>query len=452
MSLYDDFSSNPRHSSSAPPKGSSQSISKARSKALLHGDGNGRTASLAHELAAALMPEPTTASRLLADEFGIEFDDGAEEGVEEESTILADAPLDTVALNDELEADVSYWGGANGGIAYDPPVAHSPVITRTIPQDPLAVLNQDLQTTDLFIEHLRCLDTDYSPSISSPTTASIPTSGGELSLERLASDFIRKINDNTREREGQVRELREVEKEFRRIAGQNGGNDILGELEELDTIDGFGDDSGEREVKAAETGPGGRALHTVAEEEDHDTTADWELDPQRVLGDDDTLDYRHTHRRQNSYSHARESSTSLLVDSFSNNPTPSNAIAQLSNMRSLTQSLVQSLTTVVENTQVTAAATAEAGRKIRALKNKLGGWRAESESAERSMDRIEKWEAAGGINGVLENVLYKTGTTTTNLGYRKGRRLQQVMQDELSAFELVLAEAGRKTQAIMAAS
>ncbi|GJJ11512.1 hypothetical protein Clacol_005745 [Clathrus columnatus] len=449
MSLYDKYSSNSRFLS--PQKTSSQTLANRRSKTSLQNDGGGRTASLAHELAAALMPEPITSSQLLADEFGIEFDDGAE-GVEEESSGLVDALPDVVA-NDDLDVDAPHWGANGDSLAsLGPFIAQSPVITRTISQDPLAVLNQDLQTTDLFIEHLRRLDTDSSFSLPSPTTTitatitSIPSSG-ELLLERLASDFIRKVNDSIREREGHVRELREVEKEFRRIAGQTGGNDILAELDELETGDGFGgDDSREKETKV-ENGPGGRALHTVTElEEEHDTTADWELDPQRVLGDDDQLDYRDRYR-QNSLSHTREHSSTF--DSFSNNPTPSNAITQLSNMRSLTQSLVQSLTTVVENTQVTGAATAEAGRKIRALKNKLGGWRAESEGAERSMEKIEKWEAAGGINGILENGLFKTGT---GFGHVKGRRLQQVMQEELSAFELVLAEAGRKTQAIMAAA
>ncbi len=39
------------------------------------------------------------------------------------------------------------------------------------------------------------------------------------------------------------------------------------------------------------------------------------------------------------------------------------------------------------------AATTEAGRKIRALKNKMGGWRTEWDSAERSRLKIERWEA-----------------------------------------------------------
>ena len=118
-------------------------------------------------------------------------------------------------------------------------------------------------------------------------------------------------------------------------------------------------------------------------------------------------------------------------------------------MRSITQSLIQSLTTVTENTQVTGAATADAGRKIRALKNKLGGWKAETESAERSIEKIEKWEAAGGVDSLLVNINVSNGTSGAQ---GKERRLKQIMQEELAAFENVLAEAGKKTQAIMAAS
>ena len=46
---------------------------------------NGHHHSLAHELALALTPEPSTGSKLLAEEFGIEFDDGADGGEDEGS-------------------------------------------------------------------------------------------------------------------------------------------------------------------------------------------------------------------------------------------------------------------------------------------------------------------------------------------------------------------------------
>jgi hypothetical protein len=39
----------------------------------------GGASSLVHKLAAALLPEPTTGSRLLAEEFGIKYDEGVEE-------------------------------------------------------------------------------------------------------------------------------------------------------------------------------------------------------------------------------------------------------------------------------------------------------------------------------------------------------------------------------------
>jgi hypothetical protein len=39
----------------------------------------GGGSSLVHKLAAALLPEPTTGSRLLAEEFGIKYDEGVEE-------------------------------------------------------------------------------------------------------------------------------------------------------------------------------------------------------------------------------------------------------------------------------------------------------------------------------------------------------------------------------------
>ena len=94
-----------------------------------------------------------------------------------------------------------------------------------------------------------------------------------------------------------------------------------------------------------------------------------------------------------------------------------------------------------------AAATTEAGRKIRALKNKLGGWRTEWDSAERSRVRIEKWEA-----GIVDG-----DTPPTAAGAMSPPRVQRridgrkIVQEHLKAFEQALLEANEKTQAIIAA-
>ena len=100
------------------------------------------------------------------------------------------------------------------------------------------------------------------------------------------------------------------------------------------------------------------------------------------------------------------------------------------------------------------AKTTDAGRKIRALKNKLGGWRQEWETAERSRVKIERWEA-GFVDG--------DGTSTSGSGSvggsgsatpTKSRRVdgRAVVKEHLEAFEKALLEANVKTQAIMAAS
>ncbi|KAF8517880.1 hypothetical protein BU17DRAFT_49369 [Hysterangium stoloniferum] len=439
MSLQDNLASesqflSPHNSSSR------QTLSTRRSKQSLLGDNATRGASLAHELAAALMPEPSAGSRLLADEFGIEFDEGAE-GVDDDGLAPDDTPPEVVVSEDMQFG--STWETTGETLAFiEPSSSKTTFLIRQTLQDPLTVLSQDLNTTDLFIENLRRMDTD--PTHSSPYPGS---STFEPPLERLASDYIRRINESAREREGQVRELREFEKEFKRIAGQAGGTELLSELEELDDMDAIGEEPKEKELKTE------KGLQTVEEEEEltgrRDTGVDWELDPHRVLGDDEAIDYGDPYRPDQS-SPVKETSP-MHPPPLSEVPTPASTVTQLTYMRSMTQSLVQSLSTVVEHTQVTGAATAEAGRKIRALKNKLGGWRADSESAERSMDKIEKWEAAGGINSVLSTD--GKSEIPNGIGQAKERRrLQQIMQEELSAFELVLAEAGRKTQAIMAAS
>ena len=49
-------------------------------------------------------------------------------------------------------------------------------------------------------------------------------------LEKLASDVTWCMNETVRSREAQVRELLECEREFRKIASERGGSDVLGQL------------------------------------------------------------------------------------------------------------------------------------------------------------------------------------------------------------------------------
>ncbi|KAF4610907.1 hypothetical protein D9613_006957 [Agrocybe pediades] len=447
-------------SGSSRKSASRQTLGARRSAASLRASSNlaldldleddgagGRHHSLAHELAVALMPEPSAGSKLLAEEFGIEFDEGAE-GIDEmadqhEEPIGVDihiADVDVPSFASELAAsgdDVPFQdlppeepenAESLGDHGFDPVFSSSTSskARQSSPkpaQDPMDVLAQDLKSTEVFVGHLQQLDIEPKPSTSHQPT-----------LERLASDVIRRMDVTIRDRESHVRELQEYERELKKIAGEVGGEEILSRLEELPPVEDLSDTpfrpepsrTNSRHLDFNDEEPRSPGVH-------NSMASDWELDPDKHhLGDED------------------EYVTSPIKDSFTYTPlvngppTPATTVSELKQLRSATTSLVSSLTIISEQAQVNGAATSEAGRKIRALKNKLGGWRTDWDSAERSRQKIEKWES-GWLDGD------EPGTPTSSSS-RSSRRVdgRKIVEEHLRAFELALAEAAIKTQAIMA--
>ena len=401
-------------STGASPRTPSNLASVIDNDSSLNG---GHHHSLAHELAVALMPEPSAGSKLLAEEFGIDYDDAV-------------VPL---SFADEMQQAVPANDVSSFHDPPDPPAEPEDYSQQKEPEhDAMEVLAQDLHSTDKFLGHLRTLDVDPGSF-----AAQQPV------LEKLASDVIRRMNETVRSREGQVRELLECEREFRKIAGEMGGSDVLGQLDGLEQIE----DLSEPPLVVEPTKTEHRHQLDTLEEEatpirsltlhHHQLqNSDWELDPDRHrLGDE--VD-------------GSEPATSPIKDSFLpapsivGPPTPASAIPQLAHLRSCTTSLVSSLSTISEHAQVNRAATTEAGRKIRALKNKIGSWRTDWDSAERSRIKIERWEAGIGDGEDLEipaSLLRPTSKRTD------GRR---VVEEHLHAFQLALADAALKTQTIMA--
>ncbi|KAI0629375.1 hypothetical protein C8Q77DRAFT_1143594 [Trametes polyzona] len=400
---------------------------------------NGRH-SLAHELAAALLPEPSAGSKLLAEEFGIEYDEGAEgiDGVPgsphyDDAAVPQFGEEEESIGQDTLAAQLQFSGVPAPAIDvppdFDPdfrsPVA-SPTKTRTRQQrqpdaDPMAILAQDLEYTEKFLAQLRHLDGEQS----------------QPRLERLASDVIRRIDDAARDRETQLRALLEYEREFRKIAGQVGGTEALSHLPELEDIV---KDEVQMPPASASVAVSAGLKADVSEVDpiaDESTLSanDWEVDPDRArLGDDEEDEY--------------DPQTPVKAEfppppPLNGPPTPATTITLLAQIRKFTTSTATSLATISEHTQVNTAATTEAGRKIRALKNKMGGWRTEWDSAERSRVRIERWEAG------LDVETTPSGSTPPRTPRRVDGR--KIVQEHLQAFEQALAEANLKTQAIMAA-
>jgi len=273
-----------------------------------------------------------------------------------------------------------------------------------------------------------------------------------LALETLAVDIISRLNETARDREEQVRELLKYEREFQRIAGEVGGSDALASLDALEDPRGPLADASSSSLSSLSSSTSAsvptsahestratrqRHLDPVTEEEPS-FTHDWEVDPDTHLQPDGhsadiDLDL--------DLDGMGSSATSPIKDdSFATSPplpingsaaTPAGAIPHLAHLRKHTASLVSSLSSLSEHAQVNGAATTEAGRKLRALKNKLGGWRTDLDSAERSRLRIERWEADGHVEGA--------------------RRVdgRDVVAEHLREFERILFEANAKAQAIM---
>lgn len=380
---------------------------------------NGHHHSLAHELAVALMPEPSAGSKLLAEEFGIEDEMHA---VSASDASFHDLPAESEEPLQYYDPDFHNLSDAR---------SKKETYQKEPEHDAMEVLAQDLHSTDKFLGHLRTLDVD--PGC---FAAQQPV------LEKLASDVIRRMNETVRSREAQVRELLECEREFRKIAGEMGGSDVLGQLDGLDHIEDLSEPPQVVEPTKTEHR---HHLDTLEEETTPITrsltshrqlqNSDWELDPDRHrLGDEVDGSEPATSPIKDSF---------LLAPSIVGPPTPASAIPQLAHLRSCTTSLVSSLSTISEHAQVNRAATTEAGRKIRALKNKIGGWRTDWDSAERSRIKIERWEAGIGDGEDL-------GSPTSLLRPTKRTDGRRVVQEHLHAFELALADAVLKTQTIMA--
>ncbi|PFH51874.1 hypothetical protein AMATHDRAFT_2770 [Amanita thiersii Skay4041] len=401
--------------------------------------------SLAHELAVALMPEPTAGSKLLAEELGLEFDEGAE-GIDEPSWMHQDQPKTTsngnaMVLADEVSGgsdtktslDNDTLGNDESPPQLDPefdipsPTQDEKKEHKRPEQDMAESLARDLEVNARFIKTLQNLDT-------------------ELTVEQIASNTIRRINETVRDREGQVRELLQYEREFRHLASEVGGSDALAHLEALEPISSESDlPDPKTPVQPNPNIPRQPHLETVEEESSFPVSdsQDWEIDPDRNhLGDEEP-------------EIEGDSGNRAYRDNFPPPPplkgpvTPAKTIPQLAHLRTVTSSFATSLATCSEQAQVNGAGLTEAARKIRSLKHKMIGMYAEWDSTERSKLRIERWEA-GMADANDTNIDARASPAPTRPPTFKRVDGRKIVQEHLHAFERALADASLKTQAIMA--
>jgi len=224
----------------------------------------------------------------------------------------------------------------------------------------------------------------------------------------------------------------------------------LGDLDELENIEGLGDGTRHhRRTSSEESNPELLSKHSNWEDDKRHHLDDLAEEPEE--GEDEEF------AMPDSPSPTKESLPVPPLTS-AGPPTPSKAIPELTYMRTLTQSLVSSLGTISEHAQVNGAGAAEAGRKLRALRNKLGGWKTDWESAERSRAKIERWERDGYFTPDLSpspSSSSRAESPAPHIPYLNGGRrfdAKRIVEEQLHAFAIVLADANTKTEALLAAS
>jgi hypothetical protein len=241
------------------------------------------------------------------------------------------------------------------------------------------------------------------------------------------------MNDSTREREGQLRELISIDKEFRKIEEEVGGSNALGALDSLE-VDGLFDAGSQHSNNDRPVKDHLQPLAGITEdgEEDEDEAVhilednDTEEELEDVFGERSTLSRSHARRRR-----AADLPPSPYGKAGDVITVPS-VLPHLAHMRTITSSVVRSLSMISEFTQENSAATADAGRKIRALRNRMTTLQSEWDSAEKSRQKIEEWEKEEAKQRRVDGRL--------------------IVEQQLAAFEKAVMEAGAKTKAIMAAA
>ncbi|KAF8757971.1 hypothetical protein RHS01_03507 [Rhizoctonia solani] len=367
------------------------------------------------------MSEPSD-SRALADELGLDFEEEEEEDEEEEGEEMAAGQGLNIELGEPAPETMLGADNYSPTIMVDTPSrpsrndmlnghsrTHSLALesefesspTKPLPApsfalstpnvDPIETLKENVLFLDQFIVQLKNMDVDSTPLKPAQSTNSGRLSSiypnAEPAVERFATDIIRHIDEACREREDQLRDLMTYEREFRKIDSEVGGADRIGSVEPLE------------DVVLTEKPPAQayslRTLDVVAEDDYDDN---WEANSvirETYLTKMETEMTQCLRVEVPAARRIEELCEELLFlpPPYPSDPlTPSSTLPHLAHMRTVSQVLAASLSGLSEHVQVNGAAAAEAGRKLRSLKNRVTDLQSEWASAEQSIERIEKSE------------------------------------------------------------
>lgn len=282
-------------------------------------------------------------------------------------------------------------------------------------------IEHSIHSTQGFLEHIHdSWETLEESNAAEPATS---MSGSSLFrdrqpiLERLLNTFIKTFYEFARLREDQTRELAEAETSLRDPDPAWQG--VLAEMEPLPTCT----------LSSDPTSTPLHSLPTLVEESEDPSSGD---DPSPHAGE----------RPATSTTHAQFAVSGGLSD-----------------LRLLTEGVVDTLGTISEHTQVGKATNLDAARKFRSMSGALTGLRSEAESVERSQAYLSEWEQRELQHDVRHSLVKQTAlpslssaprsrkssnnSTTSTTCILSGRYSDQVRQELKAAFSLLEASHDR---------
>lgn len=398
--------------------------------------------SLAFELAAVTPGK--TSSRDLMRELGIEEgedDEGVSEGeegeedgygVEEEDTFATPRAVDVVEQQDDFSPSSTPLRRTQGraspsslaSFCDNPSFLESPPSARREELDAaqLRSFESSLESTGLFLFHLRQhtsteIDPYASPNTPHSTTGlftsiepkPIDYTDRQPLVEKAATAVIKSMYEAAKQREGQVRELIEIE----RLVSKNevGWQAALASLEEL----------------PRDEEEGGHEFDVVENGVSHDEDGGQELEALLSPSAEEDVPFNPSTK------HTRNLSLEPPpLPRPTSTKSPSLAHSELTHLRTITTSLISALSAINEVTQVHRASCGEAGRKLRALRNHLVTVETDLQGLARSEEFIAEYEAKE-----------RKG------GSRKGRFADEA-REVMKGVEAELEEGWRRAQAVLA--
>lgn len=406
-----------QHQPSTPKLNSSSLSPESAGGGVVQNGGESLGGSLADELASAISPAAQRREdrRRMREEYGLDIEDDDQDDQEEEEEEELQQQQSTNRRrrgNNPLPIATPSPDPKSNRIqkSSDSSINNQSISTsreesQALRDEKLASENESIynQNTSSLIDSMRCSDSFLKKlkdldGKSNPNSNSSGGGGGggeneydSLRLETVSKEMIRNLQDHLLKRESQLREWREIEMNFNRIEGENGGG-----LAGLRAAGGL----------IAQGGGGGLGGNTSLFQDQYQEEEKNKLDlveEEDGEGEIHSEDEEQSNTRSNNRRRRGGAATTPITTTSNNQtstaldlpplPSPSESTSnQLNHLILLNSSLISSLNHLHDQVQVQRAGMAEVGKRLRNLKSVFAQWKLEWEGVEKSRKWIENWE------------------------------------------------------------